>query len=146
MLLATSPTPAFVPVSRDSAATEGLWCPQHPQAAELGVTGLINSKRSHPTGLPSLRSQHAPHDVIDFSLRKISFAYQAQERKFRVCKRYLGKGQGCTARASRQMVPPFFLDLTIFMIAWPGMHLFAVNKLSGHIQRLHLAQHVIHSQ
>ena len=54
------------PVSRDSAATWGLWCLQHPQAAELGVTGLINLKCSHPTGLPSLCSQHTPHCVMDF--------------------------------------------------------------------------------
>lgn len=75
------------PGSTDSTATPGLRCPQHPQAAELGVTGITHSKYPHPTGLSSLLPTHSA-SCYRFHSRKISFAFQAQGRQFKVCKRY----------------------------------------------------------
>jgi len=126
-----------------TAASAGSKQSQHSPAGAHGVPNSCRqpswdwqlSRCSQPTGLPLSPLPTHSTSCCGFSLSKISCAFQAPRKKFRVCKWCLGNRQGSTARTSRHMVHPCISDL-IFMIAWPGMHLFTVNKLSGHVTKV----------
>lgn len=89
---------------------------------------LPQNASPHRSALPLLST----HSASWFPLRKLSFAFQAQGRQFKVCKRYLGYGLGSTARTSRQTVSPFDLDLLLTL--WlPGLfciYLQSTNSLA----------------
>lgn len=135
-LLAASPTAAFVPSEQREGSHVGITVTPTPTSSWAG------SDRSHQL---KMLSPHRPalsllptHSTscYRFSLRKIHFAFQAEGRK----------GQGSTARNSRQMVPPFTLDLAfLWLFGLVCIYFQSTNSLAM-LKRLYLAQYVIHSQ
>lgn len=112
-------------------ATLELRCPQDPQAPELAVTGITHSKCFTPQACP-LPAPNTLCTTISSKENKfcISSTGQAIQGLRKVSGVWIGKH-----RQNQQAdgLSFWFRSPPLFMTAWPVLHLFTVNKLSGHI-------------
>lgn len=86
------PRQHFYPGSTDSTVTPGLRCPQHPQAAELGATGVTHSKCFTPQ---AFSAPNTPCTMLWFSFKEgkfcISSTGQAIQDLQKVSRVWIGK-------------------------------------------------------